>query len=228
MFQPKVIGKIKSPFPSKFGVPRQSGMVKDDISYVVFEKEYANPDAVRGLEEFSHIWLIWYFDKADKKEYTPTVRPPKLGGNKRVGVFATRSPYRPNPIGLSLVKLIAVENFGERLTLKVEGGDLVDGTPILDIKPYLPVYEAIPDAEGGFTEKTSKVRLYVDFSPLLIEKIEENRREVIKEFLSLDPRPGYQRDPERVYGVSYYNYDIKFKVDGEILTVIEVKKITEA
>lgn len=228
MFQPKVIGKIKSPFPSKFGVPRQSGMVKDNISYVVFEKEYSNIDAVRGLEDFSHIWLIWYFDKADKKEYTPTVRPPKLGGNKRVGVFATRSPYRPNPIGLSLVKLIGIEKSSEKLTLKVEGGDLVDGTPILDIKPYLPAFEAIPNAEGGFTEETSKVRLYVDFPSFLMEKIDENYREVIKEFLSLDPRPGYQHDAERVYGVPYYNYDIKFKVDGKTLTVIDVKKITEA
>lgn len=227
MFQPKIIAKIKSPFPSKFGVPRQSGMVKDDISYIVFEKEYANPDAVRGLEDFSHIWLIWYFDKADKKDYTPTVRPPKLGGNKRVGVFATRSPYRPNPLGLSLVKLKKVIKTADGLTLEVEGGDLVDGTPILDIKPYLPFIEAPKSAVGGFTEETSKVRLYVDFPPFLAEKIEEERREVIKEFLSLDPRPGYQKDAERIYGVPYYNYDIKFKVDGERLTVVDVIKIAE-
>lgn len=226
MFTPKIIAKIKSPFPTKFGVPRQSGMVRGNISKVVFEKEYATPDALRGLDGFSHIWLIWYFDKSEEKAFTPTVRPPKLGGNTRVGVFATRSPYRPNPIGLSLVKLVRV-NVDEEVYLEVEGADLVDGTPILDIKPYLPFVESLPDATGGYTEETSKVRLYVDFPAILLEKIQENHRLIIKEFLSLDPRPGYQHDAERIYGASYYNYDIKFKVDGDTLTVVAVDFLTE-
>ncbi len=222
MFEVKVIAKIKSDFPSKFGVPRQSGLSKGLKSYVVFEDEYNSLDAVRGIEEFSHIWLLFYFDKADKKQYTPTVRPPKLGGNKRIGVFASRSPYRPNPIGLSLVKLTEVISKNGKLMLEVEGADLVDGTPILDIKPYLPYAESIGDAKGSFTESASKVRLYVDFPQDLIDKIDEKKRQAVKELLSLDPRPGYHDDPLRVYGMEFDKYDIKFTVSGETLKVVSV------
>lgn len=220
----KVIAKIKTDFPTKFGVPRQSGLACNK-SYIVFEKEYRQPEALRGIENFSHLWLIFHFDKADKKQYTPTVRPPKLGGNKRIGVFATRSPYRPNPIGLSLVKLVKVVETKEGLVLEVEGADLVDGTPILDIKPYLPFVESVPSANGAYTEETSKVRLYVDFPQFLLEKIDENHRAEATTLLSLDPRPGYHDDPERVYGMNYIDYDIKFKVANDTLTVVSVEKI---
>lgn len=220
----KVIAKIKTDFPTKFGVPRQSGLACNK-SYIVFEKDYRQPEALRGIENFSHLWLIFHFDKADKKQYTPTVRPPKLGGNKRIGVFATRSPYRPNPIGLSLVKLVKVVETKEGLVLEVEGADLVDGTPILDIKPYLPFVESVPSANGAYTEETSKVRLYVDFPQFLLEKIDENHRAEATTLLSLDPRPGYHDDPERVYGMNYIDYDIKFKVANDTLTVVSVEKI---
>lgn len=220
----KVIAKIKTDFPTKFGVPRQSGLACNK-SYIVFEKEYRQSEALRGIENFSHLWLIFHFDKADKKQYTPTVRPPKLGGNKRIGVFATRSPYRPNPIGLSLVKLVKVVETKEGLVLEVEGADLVDGTPILDIKPYLPFVESVPSANGAYTEETSKVRLYVDFPQFLLEKIDENHRAEATTLLSLDPRPGYHDDPERVYGMNYIDYDIKFKVANDTLTVVSVEKI---
>lgn len=224
MFTPKIIAKVKSDFPSKFGVPRQSGIVKDTKSYVVFEKQYRNKDALRGIEGFSHLWLIWYFDKAEQKEYAATVRPPKLGGNTRIGVFASRSPFRPNPIGLSLVKLDGViENSDGDLMLEVSGADLIDGTPVLDIKPYLPFVESVSNAVGGYTEITSKVCLYVDFPTVLSERIDEDYRKVISDLLSQDPRPGYQNDPERVYGMTYGRYDIKFKVDGDILTVVDVE-----
>lgn len=219
----KVIAKIKTDFPTKFGVPRQSGLACNK-SYILFEKDYRQPEALRGIENFSHLWLIFHFDKADKKQYTPTVRPPKLGGNKRIGVFATRSPYRPNPIGLSLVKLNKVVETKDGLVLEVEGADLVDGTPILDIKPYLPFIESVPTAKGAYTEETSKVRLYVDFPPFLLEKIAENHRQEATTLLSLDPRPGYHDDPERVYGMNYIDYDIKFKVANGTLTVVAVDK----
>ncbi len=224
MFTPTVIAKIKSPFPDKFGIPRQSGMATVE-SEVVFEKPFNNPSAVKGLENFSHIWLLWYFDKSDDKETSLTVRPPKLGGNVRIGVFASRSPYRPNPIGLTLVKLKKINVEGKNLSITVEGADLVDGTPILDIKPYLPFFESVPSALGGFTEETSKVRLYVDFPDVLLNKIEEDKRLSVQNLLSYDPRPGYQHDDERVYGVTYYNYNIKFKTDGKTLFVTAVETI---
>ena len=224
MFTPTVIAKIKSPYSGKFGIPRQSGMV-NCVSEVVFEKPYNNIDAVRGIEEFSHIWLIWYFDKSDDKVASLTVRPPKLGGNVRVGVFASRSPFRPNPIGLTLVKLVKVNAEGKKLSLTVEDADLLDGTPILDIKPYLPFSESLADAIGGFSETTSKVRLYVDFPDNLIKKIDEDKRLAVKNLLSLDPRPGYQNDAERIYGVTYYDYNIKFKTDGKTLYVTEVESV---
>ncbi len=225
MFEPKIIAKIQSDYQSKFGVPRQSGLVSG-VSRVVFEKPYKNPDALRGIEEFSHIWIIWYFHKNEESaEFSPTVRPPKLGGNKRVGVFATRSPNRPNPIGLSLVRLVEVSGDG---SLIIEGGDMVDGTPILDIKPYLPYVESVENARGSYADEKSKVRLYVDFPTVLLEKIDEKHRESVIELLSLDPRPGYQHDEERVYGVSYAGYNIKFKVSGETLTVVKVETDADA
>lgn len=225
MFEPVIIARIKSGFPDKFGVPRQSGMIEGIVSEVVFEGRFNNPDAVRGIDEFSHIWLVWYFDKSAEKEVSLTVRPPKLGGNKRIGVFASRSPFRPNPIGLSLVKLLSVDFTNGKLRLIVEGADLVDGTPILDIKPYLPYTECVTSATGSFTENTSKVRLHVDFPRILLNKIECDKQEIITELLSLDPRPGYQSDEERVYGVNYYGYNVKFKIDGQTLTVTDVEKV---
>lgn len=222
MFTPEVIAKIQSDYPSKFGVPRQSGLVKA-YSRVVFEKPYRVKEALRGLEEFSHIWIIWYFHKNESVRFSPTVRPPKLGGNKRVGVFATRSPNRPNPIGLSLVKLIGIKNG----SLIIEGGDMVDGTPVLDIKPYLPYVESVPNANGSFTEEKSKVRLYVDFPPVLLYKIDENHRESLIELLSIDPRPGYVQDSVREHGVTFSDYNIKFKVDGETLTVTGVELLND-
>ncbi len=224
MFTPKVIAKIKSNYPNKFGTPRQSGLVMDS-AYIVFEPDFQNPDYVRGIDDFSHLWLIWHFDKSFDTKETPTVRPPKLGGNKRVGVFATRSPNRPNPIGLSLVKLDCVTTFNGSLALKVSGADLICDTPILDIKPYLPYVEAIQNADGGFTKQTSKVRLYVDFPPILQKKVDQIDVQTIINLLSLDPRPAYQNDPSRVYGMYYKNYNVKFTVDGDNLTVTDIEDI---
>lgn len=220
----KTIAKIKSDFSTKFGVPRQSGLCGSTVSYVVFEKEYSSLDSVRGLDGFSHIWLIWGFSLFEKHcDFSPTVRPPKLGGNKRVGVFATRSPNRPNPIALSCVRLLGVSLDGGRVVLKVAGADLVDGTPIYDVKPYVPVSDRIESPVGGFTEETQKVRLYVDFPKVLLEKIPAEKRDGLIESLSLDPRPGYQDDKDRVYGFVFDGKDIRFKVDGNALTVTEIK-----
>ena len=215
-----IIATIRSDFPTKFGIPRQSGLVEELKATVVFEPEYRNPDALRGLEEFSHIWLIWQFSQAVRDTWSPTVRPPRLGGNARMGVFATRSPFRPNPIGLSCVRLVGIEKDPELgHVLVVSGADLMDGTPILDIKPYLPYADARPEALGGFTGNAGGATLAVDFPPELLAVIQEDKREALLGVLSRDPRPSYQHDPERVYGLDFAGYNIRFTVAGDTLTV---------
>lgn len=220
----KVIARIRSPFPEKFGVPRQSGLVDSLQAQIVFEEEYRSVDAVRGLEGFSHIWLIWQFSRAVREGWSPTVRPPRLGGNERMGVFATRSPFRPNEIGLSSVKLEKIE-IDPRLgpVLHVFGADLMDGTPIFDIKPYLPYCDSHPEAEGGWTIGADNRLLQVDFPAELLEKIPSAQREGLMGVLSSDPRPRYQNDPKRVYGMSFGGVNMKFTVDGEQLTVVAVE-----
>lgn len=220
----KVIARIRSPFPEKFGVPRQSGLVDSLQAQIVFEEEYRSVDAVRGLEGFSHIWLIWQFSRAVREGWSPTVRPPRLGGNERMGVFATRSPFRPNEIGLSSVKLEKIE-IDPRLgpVLHVFGADLMDGTPIFDIKPYLPYCDSHPEAEGGWTIGADNRLLQVDFPAALLEKVPAAQREGLMGVLSSDPRPRYQNDPKRVYGMSFGGVNMKFTVDGEQLTVVAVE-----
>ena len=220
----KVIAKIYTAHKEKFGIPRQSGMVGLPAT-IVFEPEYRDPNAVRGLDGFSHIWVLWEFSKAKCDTWQPTVRPPRLGGNKRMGVFATRSPFRPNSIGLSSLKLEGVElteNKGP--VLHVTGADILDGTPIFDIKPYIAFTDSHPDAVCGFTEEYKEYKLNVKFREGLIEKIDPDLRNAVTELLACDPRPSYQNDPTRVYGVSVDPYEIKFFVDGDTLTVIEVMK----
>jgi len=222
------IAHIRTDFPEKFGIPRQSGVVEELKGRIVFEPKYRNPDMIRGLEEFSHIWLIWEFsenlDETGNARWSPTVRPPRLGGNDRLGVFATRSPFRPNPIGLSVVKIEKIsEDKGIGLVIHVLGADMVDGTPIYDIKPYIPYADSIPGAKGGFTDnmeyKTLKVEWNWDNND-----IPKNTKINLEKILSNDPRPHYQNDPDRVYGMSYAGYEVKFKVTGEVLTVLSVTK----
>lgn len=219
----KIIGHIKTDFKEKFGIPRQSGLVKESKGRIFFEKEYNVPEAFRGLEDFSHIWVLWQFSEAVRDSFTPTVRPPLLGGNKRMGVFATRSPFRPNSIGLSALKLDKVEiTEKDGVILHVSGADLLDGTPIYDIKPYLPYADSIPDAVGGFTESLEERHLDVDFPEELLSRVSEDKRSSLVAVLAADPRPSYQNDPERVYGMSFADYEVKFKVDGKSLRVTEV------
>ncbi len=209
----KTIAHIHTNFPEKFGIPRQSGIV-DTPGYIAFEPPYNNPDAVRGLEEFSHIWLIWEFSESKRDDWSPTVRPPRLGGNTRVGVFASRSPFRPNPIGLSCVELEKIE-IDSKLgpVLHVRGADILDGTPIYDIKPYLPYSEAKFDARGGFAHKVKDDSMNVAFGPETVENTPPEDLETIEKLLSQDPRPHYQDDPERVYGMAYKDWEIKFRAD---------------
>ena len=218
-----VIARIHSDFPTKFGIPRQSGLVDSLRSTIVFEPEYRSPEAVRGLEGFSHIWLLWQFSQAVRDGWSPTVRPPRLGGNRRLGVFASRSPFRPNPIGLSAVRLAGVEsNTRNGPLLHVAGADLMDGTPIYDIKPYIPYADARPQASGGFTDTVPRRTLAVDCPPQLLEPVPEGKREALLGVLAEDPRPSYQNDPSRVYGLSFANVNVRFTVDGDRLTVTEV------
>ena len=222
-FSVKFIAHIRSDFQTKFGIPRQSGLVEELESRVVFAPEYRNPDALRGIEGFSHLWLIWQFSEAVREGWSPTVRPPRLGGNARMGVFATRSPFRPNPIGLSCVRLLGIEEGGEEgLILRVAGADLMNGTPILDIKPYLPYVDAHPEAKGGFAPSAPERRLTVDCPPELLEVLPEGSRAALLGVLAEDPRPAYQDDPERVYGFGFAGAEVKFTVDGERLTVLSV------
>ncbi|MBE5799235.1 MAG: tRNA (N6-threonylcarbamoyladenosine(37)-N6)-methyltransferase TrmO [Clostridiales bacterium] len=221
----KIIARIHCDFKEKFGIPRQSGLVPQTRARIVFEPAYRNPDALRGIETYSHLWLIWAFSKAERDTWSPTVRPPRLGGNTRLGVFATRSPFRPNAIGLSSVTLEEVIlHSPDGPVLIVGGADLLDGTPIYDIKPYLPYVDCHPDARGGFTEKTADYALRVVFPDELLEKIDADKREALRGVLAGDPRPSYQHDPERVYGVRYADYNVKFTVDSDVLRVIDIMK----
>ena len=220
----KIIARIHSDFPSKFGIPRQSGLVEALKARVVFEPDFRSPEAVRGLEGFSHIWLIWQFSQAVREDWSPTVRPPRLGGNTRMGVFATRSPFRPNAVGLSSVRLERVEpHTPQGPVLHVAGADLMDGTPIFDIKPYLPYTDSHPQAAGGFTDGLAHAPLTVECSPALLEHIPADSREGLLGVLAGDPRPRYQEDPQRVYGLSFAGRNVKFTVDGDRLTVIAVE-----
>ena len=219
----QVIAHIHTEFPTKFGIPRQSGIIESLKGFIVFEPEYRNPDAIRGLEEFSHLWLIWEFSEAKRDGWSPTVRPPRLGGNVRKGVFATRSPFRPNPIGLSSVKLDRIE-IDSKLgpVLYISGADLMDGTPIYDIKPYITYTDSHPEAVSGFASKPAEYLLKVDFPEELLNKVPEAQRESLVAVLEHDPRPQYQDDPERIYGMSFGGMEIKFKVQDMTLTVTEI------
>ena len=217
------IAHIRSDFSEKFGIPRQSGLVEELTADVVFTSEFREPAALRGLEGFSHLWLIWEFSKARREGWSPTVRPPRLGGNQRMGVFATRSPFRPNPIGLSCVRLLEVRQdraLGPVLT--VAGADLLDGTPIYDIKPYLPYADCKPDAVGGFAAQPKEAELTVDCSPALLDRVPEDKRAALLAVLAQDPRPQYQDDPDRVYGMAFAGLEVKFRVAGARLTVTEI------
>ena len=219
----KIIAHIENDFPTKFGIPRQSGLVNSLRSRIVFAPEYRNPDAFRGLEDFSHVWLIWEFSQPVRQKWSPTVRPPRLGGNTRMGVFATRSPFRPNPVGLSAVQLEEVVLHGaDAPYLVVSGADLMNGTPIYDIKPYLPHIDSHPDARGGFAVPAAEHRLKVVFPEQWLEKVPEQLRDGLTEVLAQDPRPSYQHDPERVYGFGFARLEVKFTVDGDVLTVCGV------
>ena len=218
----KTIGIIRSDFKTKFGLPRQSGLAGNNVSYVEILAPYNNIDAFRGITDYSHLWLLWGFNKNEPvKEFCPTVRPPKLGGNVRVGVFATRSPNRPNPIGLSCVRVEDLVVTGNKITLKISGGDMADGTPVYDIKPYLPYADAVGNASGSFGQNLEKVSLYVDFPQVLLDKIDKDKQQGLIEALSLDPRPGYHND-QREYGFIFDGKDVRFKVENTTLTVVDV------
>lgn len=216
------VAHIKNSYKEKFGVPRQSGLAPSVSSEIVFCEEYRDENALRGIEQYSHIWLIWGFSE-NGEEWSPTVRPPRLGGNKRVGVFATRSPFRPNHLGLSCVKLEGVEKTAEGNVLVVSGADLVDNTPIYDIKPYLPYVDSIPEALGGFSEEHKNDCVEVDFSKEVRSLLTENQLKELTELLSLDPRPSYQEDENRIYGFCYGAFEIKFKCDGVKITVTDIE-----
>lgn len=221
----KIIAHIKNDFTSKFGIPRQSGLVPEMMSQIIFEPEFRNPDAVRGLEDFSHLWLIWNFSQSKPTE-SLTVRPPRLGGNKRMGVFATRSPFRPNPIGLSCVKIEKIEidaDLGP--VISVLSADLMDGTPIYDIKPYIPYADCIPNAVGGFADNVKEYRLNVNMPSDICGDIDEKFKSALYEILANDPRPSYQNEPERIYSFEFGGYKIRFKADEKNLTLTELKKL---
>lgn len=228
----KIIARIHTDFPTKFGLPRQSGLVEGLSGTIIFEKEYRNLDALRGLEDYSHIWLIWGFSEGfasaseDERPWSPTVRPPRLGGNRRMGIFATRSPNRPNPLGLSCVRIESIEKterYGH--VIHVRGIDMLDGTPIYDIKPYLPHTESIPDAMGGFALPAAEHSLHVEYDRSMLEIVPEEKRGSLISALEGDPRPSYQNDPDREYGFPFAGFEVKFKVDGDVLTVTEIYKI---
>ena len=221
-FPVKVIAKIENDFTEKFGIPRQSGLSDSMVSRIVFEPEYRNDDALRGIEGFSHLWLIWQFSQAIREDWSPTVRPPRLGGNTRLGVFATRSPFRPNPLGLSSVKLLGTEKTEKGTVLLVAGADLMNGTPIFDIKPYIPYCDSHKDATGGFTDTAGDFLLQVDFPEEHLSKLPKEKQAGLLEVLSHDPRPSYQNDPDRIYGLTFGTWDIRFTVKDNTLRVQEV------
>ena len=223
-----IIARMHSDFATKFGIPRQSGLVDSLRSTIVFEPEFRNPDALRGLEDFSHLWIIWQFSEAVRQEWSPTVRPPRLGGNVRMGVFATRSPFRPNNLGLSCVRIIGLENTAQYGTvIHVAGADLMDGTPIFDIKPYIPYSDSRPEATGGFTNTAGDFLLQVDFPQALLDILPQDKQEAAIGVLSHDPRPSYQRNPDRIYGLNFAGYDIRFTVKEDHLSVCEVNKLPQ-
>lgn len=222
----KIIARIRTDFPTKFGIPRQSGLIPTLKGKIVFEPEYRNREALRGIEGYSHLWLLWKFSESVTEEWSPTVRPPRLGGNKRVGVFATRSPFRPNPIGLSSVRFLGTEEDGENGTvLIVSGADLLDRTPIYDIKPYIPYTDSHPDALGGFSSEVFDNRLEVDFGECDLSFMPKETRTELKELLSQDPRPGYKKPDDKEYHFEYSGYRIAFRADSLKLKVISVEKI---
>ena len=221
----KIIARIQSDFPTKFGIPRQSGRVEELTARIVFEPEYRVREAVKGLEDFSHIWLIWEFSEAVRESWSPTVRPPRLGGNERMGVFATRSPFRPNALGLSSVKLEGIEMRPEvGPVLLVRGADLMDGTPIYDIKPYIPYADCHPDAAAGFTAQTQFHHVEVVCPEEVWAQVPAAERDGLRGVLENDPRPSYQHDPERVYGMEFAGLEVHFKVDGDTLTVTDISR----
>ncbi len=225
----RCVARIRTDYNEKFGIPRQSGLVPEALGRIVFEPEFRSDDALRGLEGFSHIWLIWEFSESVKQDWSPTVRPPRLGGNVRMGVFATRSPFRPNPIGLSVVKLEEIRRgTADGTVLIVSGADLLDGTPILDIKPYVPYADSIPDARGGFASAAPDASLEVEFPEALLLKVPQEKRAALRAVLALDPRPRYQDDPARVYGFRFAGLEIRFRVQADTLTVLSVEPAPDA
>ena len=219
----KVIARIYTDFKEKFGIPRQSGIAKETVGKIIFEEEYRRPEALRGLCDYSHLWLLWEFSEAVRDNWSPTVRPPRLGGNKKMGVFATRSPYRPNPIGLSSVELIKIESTehdGE--VIYVKGADILDGTPIYDIKPYLAYTDSHPNAKGGFADGALEYRLKIE-NPERLSHLSETERRTIISLLENDPRPAYKNDPERIYGMIYGGFEVFFKVDSDTLTITDIE-----
>ena len=218
------IAHIHSLFPTKFGIPRQSGLVPELLSDIVFEPEFAVPEAVRGLSEFSHLWLIWGFSAAEREGWTPTVRPPRLGGNTRMGVFATRSPFRPNSLGLSSARIVSVDTREGIPTVRVAGADLMDGTPIYDIKPYLTTTDCHPDARDGFVADNGSYGVTVVLPDHLASEMPAPERAALRGVLAQDPRPAFHNDPTRVYGFPFGDYEVKFRVEGDVLTVISVEK----
>ena len=221
----KIIARIRSEFPTKFGIPRQSGLVDSLRATIVFEPEFRSPEALRGIEGYSHLWLLWQFSECVGKDWTPTVRPPRLGGNKRMGVFATRAPYRPNPIGLSSVKLEEINlHTPDGPVLVVSGADLMDGTPIYDIKPYLAYVDSHPEATGGFALQQKEGVVDVEFPSELLENVPERKQQALIDVLAQDPRPAYQNDPDRVYHFEFADLRVAFSVDGDRLIVKEISK----
>ncbi|MBQ0009557.1 MAG: tRNA (N6-threonylcarbamoyladenosine(37)-N6)-methyltransferase TrmO [Ruminococcus sp.] len=224
----KPIAVIRTDFPEKFGIPRQSGRIDSLIGRIVFLPEYRSHESLREIESFSHLWLLFDFSLAHRETWSPTVRPPRLGGNRRIGVFASRSPYRPNPIGLSSVRLLRIEKTeGDGEVLIVSGADLLDGTPILDIKPYLPFSDCHPDAVGGYADEQRDYHLRVECPPELLESVPEEKRSPLLSCLADDPRPSYQNDPSRVYGMRFSGFEVRFTVHEDILNVIEIRKEDE-
>lgn len=222
----KEIAYIQTDFLDKFGIPRQSRLVPELKGEIIFKKEYANPDAVRGLEEYSHIWLLWKFSESVREKWSPTVRPPRLGGGKRMGVFATRSPFRPNPIGLSVVKLDYIEiRKGVGPVLHISGADLKNNTPIYDIKPYLPHIDSVESAKGGFSEQFKDYSLEVEFPEELLSILPNDKQDAVIKVLANDPRPSYQNDPDRVYGMYFAGYNIKFCVENDKIFIKGVEKL---
>ena len=222
----QVIARMRSDFPTKFGIPRQSNLVEELRSTIVFEPEFRNTDALRGIDGFSHLWIIWQFSEAVRTEWSPTVRPPRLGGNIRMGVFATRSPFRPNNLGLSCVRLIGIQHTeNDGTVLHVAGADLMDGTPIFDIKPYIPYSDSFPDAIGGFTDAAEEFILSVEFPQHLLSVLPKDKQQAAIGVLSHDPRPSYQRKPDRIYGLCFAGFNIRFTVTEKTLTVCEVTKL---